>query len=103
MRWRTKGMSIAFAVTPSPEQRQALEQAEVVLMFADGLENKEIARQMSMTPGKAAHRRNRSLTGVIVNLEKDAPRPGRTPANSEQKVKRVVDMTLHNKAANATH
>ena len=67
MPWGTRGMRIAFAVILSPEQRQALErmarahclragvveQAEIVLMSADGLENKEIARQISMTPGKA--------------------------------------------------
>lgn len=56
------------AVELSPEQRQALERmargrslparvverARVVLLAADGLENKEIARRMNMTPEKAA-------------------------------------------------
>ncbi len=110
-------MRIAAAVDLSPEQRQALERmargrslparvverARVVLLAADGLENKEIARRMNMTPEKAARWRNRFLTGGIAALEKDAPRPGRTPTITERRVKRVVDMTLHNKPANATH
>jgi hypothetical protein len=61
-------MRIAGAVTLSPEQKQALERmararslpaqvverARVVLMAAEGLENKEIAGRMNMTPEKAA-------------------------------------------------
>ena len=84
-------MRIAAAVTLSPEQRQALERmararslparvverARVVLLAADGLENKEIAGRMSMTPEKAARWRKRFLEGGIAALEKDAPRPGR--------------------------
>jgi transposase len=58
---------------------------------------------MSMTPEKVARWRKRFLAGGIVALEKDAPRPGRTPTITERKVKRVVEMTLHNKPANATH
>ncbi|HEV2275096.1 MAG TPA: IS630 family transposase [Acidobacteriaceae bacterium] len=110
-------MRIAAAVELSPEQRQALERmargrslparvverARVVLLAGDGLENKEIARRTNMTPEKSARWRNRFLAGDIAALEKDAPRPGRTPTITEQRVKRVVDMTLHKKPENATH
>jgi transposase len=95
------GMRTAAAVTLNPEQRQSLERmararplptrvverAQVVLLAADGLENKEIAQRMSMTPAKAASWRKRFLPGGIVALEKDAPRPGRTPTITERKVK----------------
>jgi len=110
-------MRTAAAVELNPEQRQTLERmargrslparvverARVVLLAADGLENKQIARQMKMTPEKAARWRKRFLAGGIAALEKDAPRSGRTRTITDRRVKRVVDMTLHNKPANATH
>ncbi len=110
-------MRIAAAVTLSPEQTEVLERmararslparvverARVVLMAADGLENKEIAGRMNMTPEKAARWRNRFLVGGVAALQKDAPRPGKPRTITERKVKRVVEMTLHNKPANATH
>ena len=110
-------MRIAAAVALSQEQRQALERmararslparvverARVVLLAAGGLENKQIARRMRMTPEKAARWRKRFLKGRIAALEKDAPRPGRTPTITDRRVKRVVDMTLHQKPAHATH
>ena len=84
-------MRIAAAVELSPEQRQALERmargrslparvverARVVLLAADGLENKQIAQRMKMTPEKAARWRKRFLEGGTEALAKDAPRPGR--------------------------
>ncbi len=110
-------MRIAAAVTLSPEQTEVLERmararsmparvverARVVLMAADGLENKEIAGRMNMTPEKAARWRNRFLAGGVAALQKDAPRPGKPRTITERKVKRVVEMTLHNRPANATH
>ena len=110
-------MRIAAAVALNPEQRQALERmararsmparlverAKIVLLAADGLENKQIAQRMNMTPKKAARWRNRFLAAGIAALEKDAPRPGRTPTITDRRVRRVVDMTLHQKPANATH
>src|SRR5208337_5293276 len=111
------GMRIAAAVALSPEQRQALERmararslparvverARVVLLAADGLENKQIARRMRMTPEKAARWRSRFLEGGIAALEKDAPRPGRTRIITDRQVKAVVKMTLKETPANATH
>ena len=110
-------MRIAAAVALNPEQRQALERmararsmparlverARIVLLAADGLENKQIAQRMNMTPKKAARWRNRFLAAGIAALEKDAPRPGRTPTITDRRVRRVVDMTLHQKPAKATH
>ncbi len=110
-------MRIAAAVDLNPEQRRALERmararsmparvverARIVLLAADGLENKQIARRMNTTPKKAARWRSRFLAGGIAALQKDAPRPGKPRTISDRQVKRVVDMTLHQKPANATH
>jgi len=110
-------MRTAPRVELSPEQRTALEQlaqqrsaparvverARIVLLAAEGLENRQIARRMAITPEKAARWRNRFLEGGIAALQKDAPRPGRTRTITDRQVKKVVEMTLHQKPANATH
>ena len=110
-------MRTAPPIELSSEQRTALqrlarqrsaparvvERARVVLLAAEGLENKQIARRMGITPEKAARWRKRFLAGGIAALQKDAPRPGRTRTITDRHVKKVVEMTLHQKPANATH
>jgi transposase len=110
-------MRIAAAVALNPEQRQALERigrarsmparlverAKIVLLAADGMENKQIARRMNLTEKKTARWRGRFLAGGIAALQKDAPRSGKPRTIAEGQVKRVVEMTLHQKPANATH
>jgi transposase len=110
-------MRTAAAVQLNPEQRQSLERmararclparvverARIVLLATNGLENKQIAQRMKITPEKAARWRSRFLQGGIAALERDAPRPGRRRTITERRVKQVVDMTLHQKPANSTH
>ncbi len=80
-----------------------IERARIVLLAADGLENKQIAKRMRMTPEKAARWRSRFLEGGAAALEKDASRPGRTRIITDRRVKAVVKMTLEETPANATH
>lgn len=110
-------MRTAAPIELNPEQRAALERlarqrslsarlverARIVLRAADGQQNQQIATQMGIMPEKAARWRNRFLEGGIAALEKDAPRPGRTRAITDRRVKKVVEMTLHQKPGNATH
>ena len=110
-------MRIAAPVEVSSEQRTALEgmarqrslplrvveRARIVLLAADGLENKQIAQRLHSTQEKAARWRKRFLAGGITALQKDAPRPGKPRTITDQEVKKVVEMTLHRKPANATH
>jgi transposase len=110
-------MRIAAAVALSPEQREAMqrlargrsvpvrlaERARIVLLAADGLQNQQIAHQLGMMPEKAARWRKRFLAGGIAALEKDAPRSGKPRTITDRQVKRVVEMTLHQKPASATH
>ena len=51
---------------------------------------------------KAARWRARFLECGVACLEKDAPRPGRTPTIPKEVVKRVIHMTTKEKPANAT-
>ena len=110
-------MRVAAPVELSPEQRSALERmarqrslpvrlverARIVLLAAEGLENNQIARRMHITPEKVARWRNRFLAGGIAALEKDAPRPGKPRTIPTREVKKIVEMTLHEKPNNATH
>ena len=82
-------MRVARPVKLNPEQRSALEQyararsmparlverARIVLRAADGLQDKQIAEELRITPEKAARWRNRFLDGGLNGLRKDAPRP----------------------------
>jgi len=110
-------MRIAPPVELSSEQRTVLarlarqrtlparvvERAQIVLRAAEGLENQHIARLMGLTPEKVARWRKRFLEGGIAAVEKDAPRPGRTRTITDRWVKKVLDMTLQQKPAHATH
>ena len=110
-------MRVARPIALNPEQKQALEQcarsrslpvrlverARIVLLAAAGKQDKEIAAELGITAHKAARWRTRFLDGGIAGLEKDAPRPGRTPSITAAKVKLVVRMTTQEKPANATH
>ena len=110
-------MRIAPLVALSSEQRTILERlarqrslparlverAQIVLRAAEGMENQHIARLMGMTPEKVARWRKRFLEGGIEALKKDAPRAGRTRTINDRWVKKVLDMTLHQKPADATH
>jgi transposase len=82
---------------------RVVERARIVLQAAEGLENQQIAKRMGITPEKVARWRSRFLQGGMAALEKDAPRAGRTRTISERRVKKVVEMTLRQKPANATH
>src|SRR2546425_12740347 len=98
-------MRVARPVILHPEQRSLLEQygrgrslparwverARIVLRAAEGLQDRQIAERLGMTPEKAARWRNRFLDSGVAALQKDAPRPGRTPTISQAQVKQVIE------------
>ena len=110
-------MRVARPVTLNPEQRRDLEQhsrarslsarlverARIVLRAAEGLQDQQIAEELSITPEKAARWRNRFLDGGLPALQKDAPRAGRPRTITDAAVKRVIDKTTREKPDNATH
>ena len=57
-----------------------VERSKIVLLAAEGRPDLEIAAQLGISPKKAARWRNRFLDVGSKGLEKDAPRPGRTPS-----------------------
>ncbi len=77
--------------------------AKIVLRAAEGFENTQIAEQLGVSRQLVARWRNRFVAGGLAGIEKDAPRPGRTPAVSDEKVQQIIHKTTREKPANATH
>ena len=79
-----------------------VERARVVLLAAAGKQDLEIAAEIGISNQKAARWRKRFLKMGLAGLEKDAPRPGRTPTITPAQVQEVVRKTTQEKPANAT-
>ena len=110
-------MRVATAIKLTSEQRQQLqtaarsrslplrvvERAQIILLAADGLRNDEIAQRLSTSRFKVSRWRERYARQGFAGIEKDAPRPGRTPAMTPQRVERIVQMTTQERPSAATH
>lgn len=79
------------------------QRALVILLAAEGLQNKDIAVQVELDRRQVALWRQRFLEGGIDALRKDAPRSGRPVTVTSEVESRIVHATLHDKPANATH
>jgi transposase len=73
------------------------------LLAAAGMQDKQIAAKLRIMPEKAARWRNRFLDGGVAALDKDAPRPGRTPTITAAQIQEVIRKTTQDKPGNATH
>lgn len=110
-------MRVAPAVVISEEQRKTLElwargrslparqveRARIVLLAAEGKLDIEIAAELRISNQKSARWRSRFLEQGLRGLEKDAPRPGRTPSIPAATVQAVVRKTTQDQPAHATH
>ena len=80
-----------------------VQRAEIILLAADGTESQSIAQRMRVSRPTVQLWRQRFLALRVAGLEKDAPRPGRIPRISPQKISAVIEATLHTKPPQATH
>jgi transposase len=80
-----------------------VERSRIILLAAGGKQDKEIAAELGVSVQKVARWRARFLELGTVGLEKDAPRPGRTPSIAAAMVKRVIGLTTKEKPPNGTH
>ena len=80
-----------------------VERAHVILLAAAGKQDLEIAAELGISNQKAARWRQRFLKVGLAGLEKDAPRPGRTPSIPKATVELVIKLTTLEKPHNATH
>src|SRR4029079_19559902 len=77
--------------------------AQIVLAAGDGMGSVAIAATVGKSVLTVRRWRRRYSKDEVERLLKDAPRPpGRKPLTAEV-IKRVVDLTLHEKPPNATH
>jgi transposase len=77
--------------------------AQIITLAADGVQSQEIAERLGVSRPTVQLWRDRFLALRVAGLEKDAPRPGRTPKVSAQKIHAVVEATLHTTPPQATH
>jgi len=79
------------------------ERAQIVLHAAGGMTNERIGQVMGISRFKAGRWRDRYAQGGLAGIEKDAPRPGRTPRITAQQRAAVVRKTLHEKPEGHMH
>jgi len=84
-------------------EARVAKRARIVLLAADGLQNKQIAETLKVAPRMAALWRGRFLEQGIEGLLQDAPRPGRTPSISPDVTARLIAKTTQSTPAHATH
>src|SRR6266568_371386 len=82
---------------------RVVQRSRIILLAADGAQNKEIAERLGVAPRMAALWRSRFIQLGVAGLMKDAPRPGRTPAISTVMIAQVIAATTQSKPAGATH
>ena len=111
--WRSR-VRVAPEIVLSDEEREVLDElirskltsvrlalrARIVLLAAQGLQNKEIALALDVGRIQASRWRERYLEGGLQGIERDLPR-GAPPSTVD--VARLVELTTQSKPEGATH
>jgi transposase len=79
------------------------QRARVILLAAQGWQNKDIADEVDLDRRQVALWRRRFSEGGIDALRQDAPRSGRTPSVTPEVESRIVKTTLNDRPPAATH
>jgi transposase len=77
--------------------------AKIVLAAAEGKMNETIAAELETSKPTVGRWRSRFAVLRLAGIEKDAPRPGRTPAVSAETIDLIVRKTTQEKPEAATH
>ncbi|MGH9194831.1 MAG: IS630 family transposase [Acidimicrobiia bacterium] len=110
-------MRVAVAIMLSDQSRRTLEswargrrtparlvlRAKIILKAASGLQNREIAEQLSTDRECVGRWRSRFAKLGLAGIEKDAPRSGRKPSIPRTVVEKIVRLTTKSRPKNATH
>ena len=110
-------MRIDPKVTVTDEDRKTLERwargrsapvrlmqrAKIVLLAAEGRENKDIADALGVTRQLVGRWRNRYVAQGLAGIEKDAPGRGRKATAREAITAGIIEWTTRRKPAHATH
>jgi len=84
-------------------EARLVERARIVLLAAEGRENKDIAAELHITRATVGRWRDRFADRGIAGIEKDAPRGGRPPKARDDLVQKIIQMTTRQKPTDATH
>src|SRR5215468_9351718 len=112
-----KPMRIAPVITLDSQEQSTLERwargrstptrlvvrANIVLLAAQGLQNKDIASQLGLARSVVHLWRKRFAQQRLAGIEKDAPRGGRPRSVSAAVVRQIVAKTTQETPDNATH
>lgn len=79
------------------------QRASIVLLAADGLENRQIGERLGITRQTAGRWRDRYAANGLAGIEKDAPRGGRKRQITDEQRAAVVRKTLNEKPEGQTH
>lgn len=98
----TKRRLSTLVASPTSEQR-VVRRARIVLLAAEGLQNKEIAHQLQVNVNTVALWRGRYAAGGIEALLKDRPGRGRKPIITKAKIDEVLERTRNETPPGQTH
>jgi transposase len=112
-----KPMRVACEVTLTDDERKTLTQwsrgrstparlvlrGKIVLLAADGRRNDEIALKLGTARKTVGLWRNRFVAQRLAGLEKDAPRPGRSPKVRAAVAQQIIEATTQQRPKQATH
>jgi transposase len=110
-------MNVAEQIVLSSTEKQVLERwvrgrsiplrlvlrARIIKLASEGVFNHDIAKRLQVSRPTVQLWRERFLALRLAGLEKDAPRPGRLPQISHQKISAIIEATLHTTPPQATH
>jgi transposase len=77
--------------------------ARIILLAAEGKENKDIAEELGTDRLLVGRWRKRFAEKGLAGIEKDAPRGGRKPRAREAMAATIIEWTTRKKPKNATH
>jgi transposase len=80
-----------------------MKRAKIVLMAAEGDQNKTIAGLLGISRRQVSRWRRRFVHKRLAGIEKDAPRGGRKATKREHMAPLIIETTTQAKPSNATH
>lgn len=82
---------------------RVVQRAQIITLAADGVLSQDIAERLRISRPTVQLWRERFLGLRVAGLKHDAPRPGRLPRISAQKIRTIGEATLHTTPPAATH
>lgn len=83
-------------------ERNISTRAEIVLLCAEGLTDRQVAERLNICPRTVGNWRKRFLVSGLSGLS-DAPRSGAPRSISDKEVERIIKLTLESRPRDATH